>query len=292
MDEQNKKTMSIAEMRKMLGLGKTESYWLVHRNFFETIMVNGKMRVVIDSFEKWYAGQVKHRKVKGPPPGAELKARSYSPQEIAEILGIDDASVYYLIKRDNIPVFYVDTWKRVRKEDFEAWYRSQDKHRTKEDRERDAELEASSMTLPEAARELGLDRYEGYALFNARENRGAFQFVVIAGRKRVTRESFERWYEAQSEYRKVPKPPEKEDTARHETEEAAAPLPVIDPNKENFKVSEVAVILNMSEPMVRELIREGDMNAFKAAGQYRIDREEIDWWLMERRRSEEMEVVQ
>ena len=29
-----KKTMSVTEMRKLLGIKKTESYWLVHRNFF------------------------------------------------------------------------------------------------------------------------------------------------------------------------------------------------------------------------------------------------------------------
>ena len=31
-----KKTMSVPEMRKLLGVKKTESYWLVHRNFFKT----------------------------------------------------------------------------------------------------------------------------------------------------------------------------------------------------------------------------------------------------------------
>ena len=51
MDEKKKTTMSVPEMRRMLGLGKTDSYWLVHRQCFETIIVAGKMRVVIDSFE-------------------------------------------------------------------------------------------------------------------------------------------------------------------------------------------------------------------------------------------------
>ena len=40
---QMRKTMSVPEMRKMLGLKKTESYWLVHRNFFKTEIINGKM---------------------------------------------------------------------------------------------------------------------------------------------------------------------------------------------------------------------------------------------------------
>lgn len=40
----NKKSMSVAEMRKMLGIGKTESYWLVKKNYFDTIIIFNKMR--------------------------------------------------------------------------------------------------------------------------------------------------------------------------------------------------------------------------------------------------------
>ena len=50
-----KNTMSVPEMRRLLGVKKTESYWLVHRNFFETRIIDGIMRVDIASFEKWYA---------------------------------------------------------------------------------------------------------------------------------------------------------------------------------------------------------------------------------------------
>lgn len=49
MDEKKRTTMSVPEMRRMLGLGKTDSYWLVHRQCFETIIVAGKMRIMIDS---------------------------------------------------------------------------------------------------------------------------------------------------------------------------------------------------------------------------------------------------
>ena len=44
-------SMSVMEMGKSLGLKKTESYWLVHKNYFETRIVAGKMRVMVDSFE-------------------------------------------------------------------------------------------------------------------------------------------------------------------------------------------------------------------------------------------------
>ena len=38
--------------------------------------MNGQMRVDIASFEKWYANQVKHKKVNGAEPGAELMKSS------------------------------------------------------------------------------------------------------------------------------------------------------------------------------------------------------------------------
>lgn len=43
-----KKSMSVREMRRLLGLGKTESYWLVKKNYFDTVIIGGKMRVMID----------------------------------------------------------------------------------------------------------------------------------------------------------------------------------------------------------------------------------------------------
>ena len=73
MNTQEKKTMSVMEMGRMLGLKKTDSYWLVHKGCFETTLVQGVMRINIASFEHWYANQIKHRKVDGPPPGEELR---------------------------------------------------------------------------------------------------------------------------------------------------------------------------------------------------------------------------
>ena len=50
--KRQKSTMSVPEMGRLLGLKKVESYWLVHKGYFETIQVEGKMRVVRESFER------------------------------------------------------------------------------------------------------------------------------------------------------------------------------------------------------------------------------------------------
>ena len=88
MENARKRTsMSVPEMGRLLGLGKTESYWLIKKNYFKTVTVVGTMRVMIDSFENWYANQFKYQKVDGTPPGEELKKTTYSVEELGRRLG-------------------------------------------------------------------------------------------------------------------------------------------------------------------------------------------------------------
>ena len=61
-----KMSMSVMEMGRMLGLKKTNSYWLVKKQYFETITIKGKMRVMVPSFEAWYQGQAHYKKVTVP----------------------------------------------------------------------------------------------------------------------------------------------------------------------------------------------------------------------------------
>ena len=105
----NKKSMSVTEMRKLLGIGKTDSYWLVKKGYFETVIIAGKMRVMVDSFEKWYDNQLHYRKVDGTPPGKNWTGITFSVRELAEMLGISDSSVYGLLKKS---YFVLHGWGR------------------------------------------------------------------------------------------------------------------------------------------------------------------------------------
>ena len=52
MEQPKKRTsMSVMEMGKLLGLGKTESYYLVRKNYFKVITVGTTMRVMIPSLK-------------------------------------------------------------------------------------------------------------------------------------------------------------------------------------------------------------------------------------------------
>lgn len=114
--------MSVREMRQLLGLGKTDSYWLLHKNLFEVILINDKRRIVISSFEKWYANQVKYHKVNGSPPGEELCKRSYSVPDAAEILKVKPETIYTLIRQGKLKTETTDFCMRIPKEEFERWY--------------------------------------------------------------------------------------------------------------------------------------------------------------------------
>ena len=148
-----------------------------------------------------YSQILENKKVKTEEePGKELKEWSYSVPELAEMLEVTDGVVYDLIKRNNIEVVIVDYWKRVPKAAFQKWYDGQSRYRTKDDKKRDAEMEAATLTMPEMARQLGITRNQVYGILNSQKYQHFFEFVTIADRKRITKESFQKFLEGQDEY--------------------------------------------------------------------------------------------
>ena len=257
-----KTTMSVSEMQHMLGLSKTEAYLLVHKNVFDTIIVEKKMRVVIASFEKWYANQLRRSKVNGPPPGAELRACSLSVKDMSELLGISNDTAYTIIKRDQIETFEVDYRTRIRKDVFEKWYRGQTKYRTVEDRERDKVLEDAGYTIPEIARMLLVPRNTIYALLDNPKNEGVFETFIVAEKKRVTKQSFEAWYRSQHRYRKLEdRSQEEQDNLHLLKKQEECPRLLVDPDKQSYDIRETAILLDLTEAEIRRMIREGELDA-------------------------------
>ena len=68
-ESEERTMMTVHEMGDLLGIKKTDRYWLLHKGFFKTKVVLGKTWVDIASFEKWYDNQVKYKKVNGKEPG-------------------------------------------------------------------------------------------------------------------------------------------------------------------------------------------------------------------------------
>ncbi len=75
----------------------------------------------------------------------------------------------------------------------------QSRYRTKEDKKKDADMEAATLTMPEMAKQLGISRKQVYSILNEKKYKHFFEYVVIADRKRVTKESFQKFLDGQNE---------------------------------------------------------------------------------------------
>lgn len=120
--------MSVMEMGKILGIKKTESYWLAHKNLFEIKIVGKQMRVMIDSFETWYARQFHYKKVSGEAPGKEWSETTFSISEMAKMFGISRGSAYSLITRKHfksVKIITIDNQQRIDRSSFNEWIKSQ-----------------------------------------------------------------------------------------------------------------------------------------------------------------------
>ena len=73
--------------------------------------------------------------------------------------GIGKLLLDYIIK-----TVTVDYWIRIPKKSFREWYEKQSKYRTQKDREKDKELEGTTITMPEMARLLGTTRSQVYEI--------------------------------------------------------------------------------------------------------------------------------
>ena len=274
-----KTTMSVREMRQLLGLGKTDSYWLLHKNLFEVILINDKRRIVISSFEKWYANQVKYHKVNGSPPGEELCKRSYSVPDAAEILKVKPETIYTLIRQGKLKTETTDFCMRIPKEEFERWYRSQSRYRTAADRERDREIEAQTISIPEMAKLLGIPRKNVYGILDCKKYRDCFVIERVADRPRITKKSFKAWLKSQSTYQLQ--------KSKKETHEEP-PLKLQCPkNGKYYSFQEIQAFYGISRPTLDSWVLKEGIPTMKLGRVKRIQKDAFDEVLKSKRKVEE-----
>ena len=192
-------TMTVRAMGALLGLKKTESYYLVNKKVFDTVMVAGQRRVVKASFEEWYARQDRYRKVDGEPPGAKLHSNMYSVSDLQKMLNLSQDSVLEMIHREKFLTMTFEGKFWIPKVIFDDWYTSQSRYRKPEDRERDRAAEESSMTIPEMGRLLGLTPRQAWQLYYKHQDE--LKLIRIADRPRVTNASFLYWISGQEEHK-------------------------------------------------------------------------------------------
>ncbi len=269
-DPRLKNTMSVPEMRRLLGLKKTESYWLVHRNFFETKIIDGKMRVDLESFEKWYANQVKHKKVNGEEPGAELMKTSYSFQDAANLLGINSANLYEIWKKKNLKTITVDFVKRIPIEIFEQWYENQIMYQKVDKMPTITDLEADYIPLQDAADLLEITKEKLSVITRASRFKDMFEIRVFENKKWISKKSFQQFLNAQNVYQ-VEKESEEELPAKEATMET----------KEFISRQEAAALAGVTSATITKWVQLERFPCVGAGRVLRIYRNEFLQWLKE-----------
>lgn len=264
-------TMSVPEMRKLLGLKKTDSYWLVHKNLFKTQIIGGMMRIDLESFEKWYANQVKYKKVGGEEPGKELREKSYSFKEAANILGIHDCDLYDVWKNEKLEYITVDFVRRIPVDIFEKWYADQEVYRKVTHIPTAEELENDYICLQDAADLLGISR-EKLAKIARSEEIGRLLDSTICNNKRwITRKSFQLFLNAQNVYYILDDGDEQEkDTVSLEI-------------KEYISRQEAAELAGVSVSTVTKWMQPGEFQCVGAGKVLRVHRQQFLNWLNEHR---------
>ena len=85
-------------MQRLLGLGKTDAYWLVKKKYFETIVIAGKMRIIVDSFEKWYDNQLHYHKV------TLINTNDQAQIASVEMPQVDIKNLIYVIRNQQVMI--------------------------------------------------------------------------------------------------------------------------------------------------------------------------------------------
>ena len=193
------------------------------------------------------------------------------------MLGICEQGVYDLIRRKGLPVITVDYWMRVPKEAFDYWYEHQVHYRNQKDRERDATFEAATLTMPEMARLLGVHRNTVYAILKNPKNEGLLKTATIAGKKRITKESFNLWHK---EYLKQ----QKTEIANISSE----PSPVRkSANDKYYTLDEISKICEVHKTTLSKWIKKGYFPVKKYGHFIYVPKAEFNAWFSQHKKAPE-----
>lgn len=271
----------VHEFRRMLGVGKTESYWILKHRNIETVRIKSKLRIVKTSFWDWYDHQTKYRITDGPPPGEAIRAISYSVKDLMELLSVSEYVAYTILSNNAFETLTVDHCTRVTKESFDGWYSGQSKFRMPEDRALDAELLDITYSMPDISRMLRVHRNTVYGIVANEKNKAIFEFVTVAGQKRITIASFERWYQSQKRYRihtetevEIEQTAEIKvipDTREKRRKHSARPVE----EKQFYQIEDLMDAFGISIKAAYKLIQTGDVIALRVGKSYLISAAEF-----------------
>lgn len=204
-------------------------------------------------------------------PEKELREKSYSFKEAANILGIHDCDLYDIWKNEKLEYITVDFVRRIPVDIFEKWYADQDVYRKVTHIPTAEELENDYICLQDAADLLGISR-EKLAKIARSEEIGRLLDSTICNNKRwITRKSFQLFLNAQNVYYILDDGDEQEkDTVSLEI-------------KEYISRQEAAELAGVSVSTVTKWMQSGEFQCVGAGKVLRVHRQQFLNWLNEHR---------
>ena len=188
-------------------------------------------------------------------------------------------TIYTLIRQGKLKTETTDFCMRIPKEEFERWYRSQSRYRTAADRERDREIEAQTISIPEMAKLLGIPRKNVYGILDCKKYRDCFVIERVADKPRITKKSFKAWLKSQSTYQ-LQKP-------KKETHEEP-PLKLQCPkNGKYYSFQEIQAFYGISRPTLDSWVLKEGIPTMKLGRVKRIQKDAFDEVLKSKRKVEE-----
>ena len=230
------------------------------------------MRVDIESFEKWYANQVKHKKVDGEEPGRELIKGSYSFQDAANLLGVNNACLYEIWKKEERKTIKVDFVKRIPKEEFENWLSEQTVYKKSDRVPTISNMEKGYIRFKETARLLNIQEDTMLKLIRTGKYKAFFEVRVFDNKKWISRKSFRLFLNAQNEYRIT------------DNDENTSSDNLIIETKEYISRNEAAELVGVKASTITKWIQAGAFPCVGAGKVLRIKRADFLAWLNESRK--------
>ena len=157
-------------------------------------------------------------------------------------------------------------------------------------REKDALLEDATITMPEMAQLLGTTRSAVYTILDNPKYSHFFEFIVIAEKKRITKESFQKFLEGQDRYKLDPS---------NDYEELAQEQNIALANFRRKKLSQTGIrgsngnikyltfdeasyLAKVSRSMINKWADKGKFTVIKVGSRVRIRRDEFEDWMEQR----------
>ena len=222
--------------------------------------------------------QVKYKKVGGEEPGKELREKSYSFKEAANILGIHDSDLYDIWKNEKLEYITVDFVRRIPVDIFEKWYADQDIYRKVTHIPTAEELEKDYICLQDAADMLGISR-EKLAKIARCEEIGRLLNSTICNNKRwITRKSFQLFLNAQNVYH-ITDDGDRQEESQVLQEKETLSLMV----KEYISRQDAAELAGVNVSTVTKWMQSGEFQCIGAGKVLRIHRQQFLNWLNEHR---------